>query len=260
MDSRSNHPVRSHCLILFAALLSSSCSMGFTAQAGYAQLAIDGDIALSATSGGLGGTVSQDLESAFGLGDPRGSPYLRAEADLGVPMLVASLVSFEESGQGTLEANFGGINVGTDVRSELRFTNLKAGLLFDIDLGPVSIAPGLGIDVFDLDLRVADTGGFASERIDVTAPLPMVFLRAQLDLDVVALVVEAGAIRVWQIDGVEGDFWDLEVLLEGRLAGPLHLFAGYRLMMIDAEGTVDGQDFTADLRISGWMIGGGIRF
>lgn len=258
MRSSSLGPVVAATLAIL--VLPSCMSFGVSGHVGYAQMAVDGDIALSPTAGGFTGTIQQDIESGLGLGDENGTPYIRAELDAGVPVLSVSYFSFDESGRGTLDATFGGITVGTDVQSELTFTNVKTALAFEFDVGPVSLAPGIAIDLFDIDLQVRDTGGFTTEDIDVTAPLPMLFLRGQVDLGVAAVIAELGVIDTPEIQDIEGTFWDAEVLVEVRPTAPVHLFAGYRLMNIDAEGTVDGQDFAADLQVSGWVIGGGIRF
>ena len=113
-------------------------------------MAVSGDIGLSSGIGGLPASAHQDVDSAFGLGDSQGSPYGRAQLDLGVPVLTVSAFRFEEQGTGELSGSFGGIPASTSIESELSFTNIKASATFDIDLGPVKVAPGLAVDVFDL--------------------------------------------------------------------------------------------------------------
>jgi len=246
--------------LLTVALGCASCyQLQATAQAGYTQMAIDGDIALSTTGGAA--SVNQSVDSAFGIGDPQGSPYVRAQADFGTPVLTVSAFTFDEQGSGTLNAQFGNITAGTDVNSDITFTNAKVSLAFDIPLGPIKIAPGIAADIFDLDMHVRDTTGTFAEDLTVLAPVPMAFVRGEADLlGWAGVVAELGYVQVPTIKDVKGTFWDAEVMLELRPTSLLHLFAGYRLIGIDAEGTVDGQDFATDLRISGWTIGGGIRF
>ncbi|MGE3174624.1 MAG: hypothetical protein AB7O97_18475 [Planctomycetota bacterium] len=250
---------RAPALLLALALGCASCfQLKMTAQGGYAKLGVDGDIALSNTTGGS--IIDQDFESAFGLGEDQGSPYLRLQLDLGVPVLTVSGVTFEERGRGTVNATFGNISAGTPVDSLLEFSNVKASYAFQIDLGPVAVAPGIAVDLFDLKMNVRDTFGIAEEDIDVLAPIPMAFVRGEVDLAWVAAVAELGYMKVPEIDGIEGQFFDAELLAEVRPTPLVHLFAGYRLMHLDGEGTVDDEDFAADFNISGWVIGGGVRF
>lgn len=252
---------RTFLLLLPVALGSASCfQMQMTAQAGYTSMALDGDIALSNTSGGVTSSINQDIPTALGLGSERGSPYARVQLDMGVPVLTLSGFTFEEDGQGTLQAQFGNIAANTQVDTHLEFANLKASYAFEIDVGPVSVAPGIAVDLFDLQMQVSDSLGVVTENVDVLAPVPMAFVRAEGDLGIVGAVAELGLIKVPKIQDVEGTFWDAELAVEVRPLPMLHLFAGYRQIHIDVDGISDNQSFAADLDISGWMIGGGIRF
>jgi hypothetical protein len=242
-----------------AAFGCGSCTqMHGTAQAGYSQMAIDGRVALSTAGGGA--SIDQDVDSAFGIGDPQGAPYVRAQLDFGTPVLTASAFTFNESGSGTLNANFGSITSGTPVNSDLRFTDAKVSLAFDIPLGPIKIAPGLAADLIYLEMNVRSTLSASSEDLKVFAPVPMGFVRAEADLGVVGLVGEFGYVKNPNIGDVEGTLWDGEVMAELRAGRALLLFAGYRTISVNGSGTVDNQDFSTDLRISGWTIGGGLRF
>lgn len=257
------NPMKIALLITAACCLASltGCEgTSATVQAGYLQVAIDGDIALSPTAGGSTPTIRQDIESGLGLGDPVGTPYARVQLDLGLPVLTVSGFQFEESGSGRLDAQFGNLVTGTDVTSEMRFSNLKANLLFDLDLGPATLSPGLGIDLIDLDVNVQDLIGLVREDVNVTLPVPMLFLRGAIDLEWAALVAEVGYMHVPEYDNAEGTFWDVEALLEVRPTPSLFLFGGYRLISLDARGEADGQDIDTNLQVSGFVIGGGLRF
>ena len=253
--------MRTFPLAFIFALPCSGCFLPSAAvQAGYSQMALSGNAALSQPSGSLAGTSTQDVESALGLGGDQGNPYVRAELDIGSPVLTVSAMQFDEQGRGTLSTQYGNLAGGTTVDSDLTFTNLKASLAFEIGLGPVSVAPGIAVDVFDLDLLVGDTVGIATERIDIVAPVPLAFVRAEADLAIVGAVAELGYITVPDIGDVEGTFWDAELLVEVRPTPLLHLFAGYRHIHMDGEGSTDDREFAVDLDLSGWMIGGGVRF
>jgi hypothetical protein len=241
------------------ATLPACYQLEMTAQVGFARMAVDGDVGY--VSGG-GVAIAQDVESAFGLGDGQGAPYVRAKLDTGVQVLSVSAFQFEESGTGVLQANFGDspiLTAGTPVSTELEMVNVKGAYAFEIDLGPVSVSPGIALDYFDLTLEVEDLIGIASEKAELRAPLPLAFLRGEVDIGPVSAVAEVGYMQV-DVDDVEVSLFDLEALLMVEPVPLVHFFAGYRLLALDAEGEIDGDAFDADLTIDGFLIGGGIRF
>jgi outer membrane receptor protein involved in Fe transport len=237
--------------------LAACYDLQASAQAGYAQLALDGDVGY--VSGSSTASIEQDIESALGLGEDQGSPYARAQVDFGVPVLTASGFTFDEEGTGTLTVNFGAVPAGTDVLSDFSMANAKASLAFDIPIGPVTLAPGLAVDWFDLSITVRDTIGFASEDVDIQAPLPLGFLRGQVDLGPVIAVAEVGFLDA-EIDDVDGQLLDIEAQLQVRPTDWLDLFVGYRRIDMDARGLVDNDTVDIDLSLSGFLVGGGVRF
>lgn len=246
---------------LCAMLLLGACAAPSGAiDVGYTMMAVSGDIALSSGVGGVTSGSNQDIESAFGLGDDQGSPYVRAQLDLGSPVFTASGFMFSESGQGVLDATFGGIPGSTPVETELDFANVKFSMTFDIPLGPVTIAPGLGVDVFDLHFKATETTLGNSEEIDEIVPVPLLFLRAQAGLGPVTFVGEGGYIDTPDMDGAGGTVLDLEARVDWQILPMLALFAGYRRIDIDAYGETDSESFAVDLLVDGWMVGGGFRF
>ena len=246
-----------------AALLATTPAcyqLEMTAQVAYARLAIDGD--LGYVSGSSTTAISQDIESAFGIGDDQDVPYGRAELDTGLQVFSVSGFLLDESGTGVLESNFGdsGILVaGTPVRSDLEMFNVKGAYAFEIPIGPVSISPGIAIDYIHLDVTVADLIGIAAEQVELNAPLPLAFVRGELDLGPFSAVAEIGYTKL-DVDDVEAQVLDIEALLVVRPAAMVDLFIGYRAIDLDAQGTIDGDAFDADLQIGGFMIGGGLRF
>jgi hypothetical protein len=172
---------------------------------------------------------------------------------------------FSDSGAGTLTNSFGGIAAGSAVSSQLDLTNIKSSLTFDIPLGPITLAPGVAVDVFDFDLNTRSTTVAASEDVSVIAPVPMLYLRGEADLGVVGLTAEFGYLDTPRISDVKGTFWDAELLVEVRPIPLLHLFAGYRFIHMNADGVTDKgsaneQNFLTDVDVRGFVIGGGIRF
>lgn len=248
---------RTACLALLP--LASCTGLGVSGQVGYMQSQLGGEIALSPNPGGFGlGTITQDIAD-LGLSDASGSAYARVQADLGIMSLSVSGFQLRDEGTALLNVQFGGITAGTTVNSKVEFGNVKSTLTFPIKLGPVQFAPGIAVDVFDLDVDVRDLNSNANEQIDVLVPAPLAFGRAVVDLGGVALVGEAGYMKL-NVDDVDGEFLDLEAWIEVRATSSLFLFAGYRFISIKGDGVVDNQDFNADLTVSGWQLGGGVRF
>lgn len=238
--------------------LCSCYQLEVSAQAGYAQLSLDGD--LGYVNGSSSAEIRQDIESAFGLGDDQGSVYGRASVDFGVPTLTASGFLFEDEGQGVLTADFGdNLVANTPVASEFSMANAKVSYVFDISLGPVTVSPGIAADFIDLSMEVRDTLGIVSEKVELQAPIPLAFLRAGLDFGIVGAMVEGGYMQV-DIDDVEAKMLDIEALVELRPLDWLNVFAGYRSIQVQAEGLIDEDQADIDIGVSGWLIGGGIRF
>ena len=232
------------------------------AHAGYTQVAVSGDMALESggSSSGNPPTSSQDIESAFGLGDQQGSPWLRMEADFGVTVLTASGFWLRETGTGVLDENFGGLPTATPVASELDLGCGKFSCTFDIELGPVKLAPGLAVDVFDLEFRVTEISLGNREEIDEILAVPMLFLRSEASLSVFDFIAEVGYLDTPEVDGNEGKFLDVEAMVECAVFEHGSIVAGYRLLDLDANGDADEDSFAIDLQIRGWFVGGGTRF
>lgn len=243
--------------IAACSVLPACFQLEASGQLGWSRMAVRGDIGY--VNGASTVSVRQDVDSALGLGEDQDQPYARAMLDTGVQVIAVSAFRFEESGTGLLQADFGGVTAGTTVRSDFEFLNAKGSYAFEIALGPVSIAPGIAIDYFDLELDVRDLGGVASETLDVNAPVPLAFVRGTVDLGIASGVVELGYIEA-DIGDVDGSFFDAEILVEVRIAPLVHLFGGYRRIALDAEGVVDGDTYEADLEVDGFVIGGGVRF
>lgn len=239
------------------ATLPACYSFEVTAQAAYAQLALDGDIGYQ--SGSTTASIAQDIESAFGLGEDQGVPYARVMLDLGVPVIAVSGFQFDESGTGVLNANFGDLTAGLPVETEFEMANAKGSYAFQIDLGPVAISPGIACDYFDLHVTVQDVFGAQREEVDLAGPVPMGFLRAEVDLGIVGAVVEGGYMEI-DIDDVTASLLDLEAMVEVRPTDLIHVFAGYRHLNLQADGLIDGDTFDTDFTLAGFLVGGGVRF
>jgi hypothetical protein len=252
--------MRTHLFVAAVAIatLPSCYQFAVSAHAGVARLALDGDIGY--VGGASATSVAQDVDSAFGLGDDQNTVTGRLAIDTGVPVLAVSGFLFDEQGRGVLQSNFGNtFAAGLPVRSDFELTNVKGSYAFQIGMGPVSISPGIAVDYFDLSLEVRDQFGFGVERAELQAPIPLGFLRAEVDLGIVSLLAEGGYMKI-DVDDVEMKLLDIEAMLMIRPTAMLDLFVGYRLIELDGDGDIDGDTFEADFKLSGLMIGGGIRF
>ncbi len=253
--------MRIHPLALLASpvllTLPSCYQLEVAAQAGYAQVAVNGDFGYLQNSSST--AIQQDVGSAFGLGSSRGAPYARVALDTGVPVLSVSGFQFDDSGTGTLQANFGTITGNVPVTSELSFANVKGAYAFQIPIGPVTISPGLAVDWFDIDLSVRSVLLATTESVSLTGPLPLAFLRTELELGPVNALAEVGYLGA-TIDGVDASLLDLEAQLQVRPTSWADLFIGYRYLALNAQGVISNDAYDVDLTVSGFMLGGGFRF
>ena len=241
-----------------AALGLAACApVAITTQAGYARLSLSGDLALDPD--GSGTRVAQDVGSAFGLGSERDCPYARVAVDCGVPEFSASGFWLRESGRGVLSEAFGGLPAGTNVTTDLELGNVKLVAAFGTQLGPVHVAPGLLCDVFLIDFRASSAPG-SYEAVDDIVAVPMPCVRVGGSLFGLQADAEIGFLDLLGLRGVDGRFADLEATLTYETPSGLQLLAGYRLVSADAEDENATDAVGTDLRVSGWFVGGGIRF
>lgn len=237
--------------------LAGCTPIGAAAQAGYARLAVRGELALA---DGAATTTDQSLRSAFGLGDARGAPFVRGQGELGSLSVSASLTSLQESGDGVLSSDFGGLPAGTPVASDLDVTIGKLTGAFAIDLGPVTLSPGLQLDVFDLEFTARELVLGNREEIDELLALPLLFGRVEAELGGLRGFAELGYLEIPSIGGNRGRFLDTEVAVTWSVVSTVDFVAGYRHLGIDAKGASGEDTIAVDLVLSGWFVGGGLRF
>lgn len=229
--------------------------------AGYIQTELSGTLALDSSSGGQNLSSRQvDVRSELGLTDPSDSLYLRGEISPGIGRVTVSGFRYDQAGSGTLGSDFGDIPAGTQVSTDTKFGNLKASWAFDLfGADWLFLGPGFGVDLFDIDVSVTSSSPSAFERIDVLAPIPMVFLQSELTFGPVSLWGEGGWMSIDLGDG-DGTYWDFDGMLRVRPHESIVLFGGYRYIDIEGDGIADGRRFEADLQLDGWYVGGGISF
>ncbi|MBK8980443.1 MAG: hypothetical protein IPM29_31460 [Planctomycetes bacterium] len=229
------------------------------AQLGFARLSVSGDVGLEPSGGGT--FVRTDVDRDLGLGDAANALYGHAQIETVAGNVSVGGFIMSEDGRGSLSQAFGDIPAGTQVDSELDLRNLKAFYSYDlVDVGPVRLAPGIGIDLFDVNASVRSVGPVSAfEEVDVFAPVPMLFVEGEVELSIVSAEVEVGAMSL-DLGDVDGTFLDAEARVVVTPTPFLDLFAGYRYLSIDADGRSEGDRFSANLEVQGFFIGGGVRF
>lgn len=244
-------------LVLLGISFLCACSAGAHVVAGYGQFSVGGDIGLTT---GTGTVAPQDVESAFGLGDDNASLYLRAQGTLGPMTVTASGFRFSEEGSGTTVGTFGGIAGSATVDSDLNFANARASLGYDIGLGPLRLSPGLALDLLDVKFEAREPITLAAESFDELLILPMLDLAAELELGGFLLGAEVGYLDLPEMDGTKVELLDAEAALRWDFDDNVSLFVGYRYLDLSGSGESDGDSLDMAMQVSGWMIGGAIRF
>lgn len=243
--------------ILAAAIVAGCSAPSASIRVGAFAPRVSGEVALG--DGAAGAPI--DVDSELGLGDRSTAPLV--EAEIGGPLgrIAVSGFRHQVDGRGAIGEGFGDIPAGTAVESSLDVANLRAAWTWDlVDLGPVRLAPGIGLDWFSIDTDVRSiTAISVREQVQVEAPVPMVFLGASVDLDVFRADVLAGGLTIDTGD-LDGTFIDLEARLTVTPWEGVELFAGYRRITVDATSAVDGEDFGTDVVLDGLNFGGALRF
>jgi hypothetical protein len=235
---------RSLTVALAAATLTlPSCyQIQVTANAGPALLSASGDIGYY-EGNSVGGAstfppVIQDIDSAFGVGNTEVAPFGSVSVDVGVPVLTISSFRFATSGEGELQEGFGGIPVG-----------------------PVSIAPGFGVDYLDMKLRLVNQlNPTEVQTADLSAPIPFGVVRTEyVHKQRLRLMAELGYMSA-DVGDYEARLVEFEAMASYQLSARWHLFLGYRYTVLDAKAKLDEDYIDAKFAIQGPMIGGGLRF
>lgn len=239
--------------------LLACAPVAVTTQIGFAQLAIQGDLALATDNQAANG-APQDLGQGFGLGSARSSAFGRVELDFGVPVVSASGLWFREAGTGALAESFGGLPAGTEVKTNLDLGVWKVVAASDFQIGPVKLSPGVLVDVFRLDFQAATVAG-DREEIDEIIAVPVPCLRVVASpIEWLELAIEGGYLDAKGL--VDGDprFWDLDTILALRLGRRASTFLGYRWLHADANAVSPTETVRVDVEVQGWFLGAGLTF
>lgn len=243
-------------------LLSACTSLRARAYGGLQQATLQGGVALDNSAGSLNlGANRADIGDQLGLDDREYSPYVRAELGLPIGSATVSGFRFSQTGDGTLTgAQFGDIPAGSQVTSFMKFTNVKVAAHYDLfDIGVLRLSPGVGVDFFDFDVQVTELGTSNYERVDNRVYVPMLFAQAEASLGVVAATLDVGYMQA-SLDDAKGSYLDVEALIRVSPSPFVEIFAGYRLIELDARGVADDRRYDADVTLRGWTLGGGVTF
>ena len=251
-------------LILIAPLLGGCfpfAPLGTDVYAGYLSLTPTGDLGMEdSTSSQPLPDIKIDVANGYDV-DDTGAPYIRVDIDGTKWDLTASAFYFEQDGDLILPTKFGDLPAGSTVHSNLTILNTKVGVTYAIlDAAFVDVGVGVSLDYFDIDMDVRSSAPLVGfEEIDFRAPVPMLFARASAGVGIVAADLEVGWMNI-HLNDAKGNFLDIDGRVSVSVAPLVELFGGYRYVLIDVLGDVDGQAFDTDLELTGWVLGGLISF
>jgi hypothetical protein len=164
-------------------------------------------------------------------------------------------MAFSGSGFGTLSRDFGSLAAGTAVSTSLDIQDFDVAGSFDlVDLGPVRISPGLGLDFMGVDMTVR---GIGTERIDERYTLPFLFLQGEVGLGPLGAVVDLAASDL-ELGGHDMESLDVSGMLVYG-ATVFEAYVGYRSKSFEAFSD-DPPRRAVDLDLRGWFLGVGASF
>lgn len=239
-------------------LFAGCTTYDLRAYAGYQNTKLTGEIGLAPTGNTLP-PQKIDLEQDLGIQDESDSIYLRGELALLSFRGTLSAFTYEESGNGTLSAQFGDLTVNTPVASDIEIGSLKGALTYDLNFGPVRLSPGVAVNYLDFESTVTALNVVAFETLDLDAPVPLLYAQGEVEFFGLSGQLDIGWIDA-NIEDVDGMVWDIEAMLRYEMFSKVELFAGYRFISAEVSGDADGQNFDGEFEFSGWFVGGGIRF
>ncbi|KAA1175019.1 TIGR04219 family outer membrane beta-barrel protein [Marinobacter salinexigens] len=171
-----------------------------------------------------------------------------------LPNVRLAYTQVEQSGQGVLTADFGGVNFsGINARSDLDLDQFDVTLYYEILDNWVNLDLGVTARDLSAELVVQDTvGAGLKNTTTIDGVIPMGYLAARFDLPFTGVSV-----------GGEGNFikFDGDSLRDFNVYGQyeislLQLRAGYRQMAVDYE---DGDD-QLDVEMDGPFVSAGLSF
>jgi hypothetical protein len=248
----------------FFALLAAACSAPqFQAELLYGPLEPSGDVAITDTALVVPVRASESVGS-LGIDDREGTLGARVDLKWGSPHLTLTTQQSSWSGDGTIDADFGGISVpgaSLAVSSDLDLAVHRALLTFDLaptDL--LELGLGFGLTAVDIDASVAESGNPSNrESLDELLPIPVLAARAAGRLGGFELEGLVSGLTA-KIDGDEATF--LEFDLNAKYAfvgehGSLHgaVVLGWRSIDFEFDYSDGSLDYDVDLGFDGPYLG-----
>lgn len=206
----------------------------------------------------VSGVPRVDLESDLGFEEETAlMGRLRFEHPVPIiPNFYVLATPMEFKGTATKNFNFNGQDFGVGTQTKLTFDQYDVTMYYGIpllgivSLGSLAIDVGLNVRVIDMDAEM--TLGADTERVDMTIPLPMIYLAAGFNpIDMIDLEAEIRGLSVGY-GGVISAIARVNV----NLFGPLYVSGGYRYEDV----SVDKDDFEADMKFSGPFAEVGLEF
>lgn len=220
----------------------------------------DGRIALQNSSGSnVLGDEMNSLEKDLGIGDTEASPYVRLQWDEEVHRVRMHGFGLHAGGSGVLNGDFGNLSSGSTVSTSMEYWNVSTAYSYAL-VQNYDFRLGVGAQLGFYALDVAARSGGIREEVETSVLVPMPYVDGEFYLgDLVTLGANAGYMSADLGDG-DGRYWDADVWGRVRVTDEIELLAGYRYLLMDADGRASSRDFDADLDVQGWWVGGGVRF
>ena len=236
---------------LLACLVTQACDT-FSVDVGVARLALDGDVALGPSGGGVDiDSIEIDTGDSLGIDSFSETPYVRLQVRHEKATITLSTLWYNQTGSGVLQQNFGDLLQGTSVSTSAEIVDLRLAMYYDlVDERRFSISPGVGFDY--LSMEFSATGAGSTEWIDDSFLMPMAFVRTAIDLgSSIDAMFEIGANFV----DVGDTLVDFDAIIRWNPLPLVELFAGYRFILFDGDGQSADRGWQADILLHGGMIG-----
>jgi hypothetical protein len=243
-------------------LLIAACApQAYRADVGALIVQSHGHVGLQNSTGTLViGQNMAELDGNLGLGDTDAAPYLRFEADWDRHRVKLNGFGYEQSGSGTLSGNFGDIPAGTAVTTSLDYVNIDVAWSYDLLADERwRLGPGVQAGYYSMKIGTNSLVPVAFETVHSEVIVPELYLDGEVKLGPVALRSNLGVMTADLGDG-KGRYLDFDLGADLRLGQSFQVSAGYRHLVMDANGNASGRDFDADVYTNGFYITGGVRF
>lgn len=174
------------------------------------------------------GVVDIDVEDDLGVGDET-TFFIRGRLDVAfLGNIYLGYTPLEYDGTGRVSGDFGGITVGTDVKTELDVDTYDLGWTFTLlDLTGVDLELGLNVKYAEGTVSVTEIATAIKEEADLGFPIPMLKAVARVSVPMVTAELDAMGLTI-------GSYHAYDFMAQVKIT-PLpfvYLAGGYRYMDI----------------------------